>query len=374
MSQTFNSIIQNIKDNISDIPLREPNLIYIGVGTFAGLMTVKYDKDNKEESRFLEPMNYHQYPPFLKELKHTNPNLHLQIVLIDPMQENPPYMVNDTKYTNDEFYEETENKFVSYDGRIHLYVLRQSVTIGKIFQHSIDSCIDISDELHDLNQFCIQSDISLLCHDYTGRNMKLIAEYFDKTLGENIDKIVYGFGARADFGCYFDLTKPVARYPFRIERGNVRYFLRFANLYKFIRTRQFNAIEENNKEGRMSRQEQLILREHLDEFFRTIKSNVLNNMMYSLRTVYHINKGILSDLNENLFSRFEPAIMDEFIMLYRTKQFSRLFEALLEYYSDEMDIYAKLQHFDVSGYEMLKIITSNPDPYKWCDELKQFYF
>jgi hypothetical protein len=372
MSNTLNSIIQNIKDNISDIPSKDPVLIYIGVGTFAGLMTTA-----KDVTRFLEPMNYHQYPPFLKELKHTIPNLHLQIVLIDPMQENPPYMVSDMNYTKDEFYEETENNFQSYDGMINLYVLRQSVTIGKIFQHSIDTCVDISNELHDLNRFCIQSDISLLYHDYTGRNMKMIAEYFDETLGENIDKIVYGFGARADFGCYFDLTQLFARYPFHIERGNVRYFLRFMNLYKFIKSGQFNKIQEINQEknkGGMSHQERMIIREHLDEFFRTIKTNVLNNTMYSLRMVYLVDKGLIQDLHSNFFSRFEPRIMQEFTTLYETKQYSRLFEALLKYYSDEMDIYAKLQHFDVSGYEMLKIITSNPDPYKWCDELKQFFF
>lgn len=367
MSQTFNSIIQNIKESISDIPSRDPVLIYIGVGTFAGLMTTADDG-----TRFLEPKNYHQYPPFLKELKRTIPNLHLQIVLIDPMQENPPYMVRDTNYTKEEFYEETSDNFVSYDGLINLHVLRQAVTIGEIFPYSIDSCQNIAGELCELNQFCIENELSLFFHDYTGRNMKLIAEYFDTTLGENIDRIIYGFGARADFGCYFDLTAPVARYPFHLERGIQRYSLRFMNLYKFIESRQFYQIGENMNGANISEQDQLILTQHLEEFTRTLKSNVLNNMIYSLRMIYRLDKGEGADFNEKFFSRFEERICQEFTALYKTRQYSRLFQALIEIYSDEMDVYARLQNFDVSGHEMLQIITSNPDPYKWCDELKQF--
>lgn len=367
MSHTFNSIILNIKENISDIPARDPVLIYIGVGTYAGLMTTAEDG-----TRFLEPKNYHQYPPFLKELKETIPNLHLQIVLIDPIQENPPYMITDKNYTREEFYETRPDSFISYDGYINLHILRQPVTIGELFPCSIESCMNIADGLHELNQFCIKNEISLFFHDYTGRNMKLIAEYFDRTLREHIDKIVYGFGARADFGCYFDLTAPVSRYPFYIERGTSRYFLRFVNLYKFINSRQFYQIEENIHGKNLSQPNQLILKEHIDEFTRTLKINVLNNMIYSLRMIYRLDKGNGVDFNEKFFSRFEERVCEEFTALYRAKQFSKLFQVLLEFYSNEMDIYARLQNFDVSGYEILQIITSNPDPYKWCNELKQF--
>ena len=367
MSQTFETIIQNIKDDISDIPERDPVLIYIGVGTYAGLMTI-----GEDETRFLEPKNYHQYPPFIKELKKMIPNLRVSIVLIDPMQENPPYMVNDRKYTEDEFYEESIDKYVSYDEKIHLYVLRQSVTIGEIYPSHLDSCVNITDALHDLNQFCIQNDISLLYHDFTGRNMKMFAEYFDSSLDENIDRIVYGFGGRADFGCYFDLTSPVARYPVFLERGVKRYFLRFLNLQKFIKSREFYKIDEYLHFENLTLFEKESIREQLNEFIRQIKSNVLNVMIYSLRMIYRLEKGVDTDFNEEFFMRFDERTCHEFIELYRTRQFSRLFRALLEFYSEELDIYARLKNFDVNGYEMLQIITTNPDPYKWCDELKQF--
>ena len=49
----------------------------------------------KNNNGILEPQNYHQYPPFLQHLKNKIVDLNLFIVLIDPMQEQPPYMVAD---------------------------------------------------------------------------------------------------------------------------------------------------------------------------------------------------------------------------------------------------------------------------------------
>ena len=78
-------IINAIIEKISNIPLENPVFIYTGVGTSGSV----------DHNGILQLQNYHQYPPFLQNLKNTIPNLHIFIILIDPYQETPPYMVND---------------------------------------------------------------------------------------------------------------------------------------------------------------------------------------------------------------------------------------------------------------------------------------
>ena len=134
MSHTFKNFTQIIHSVIADIseniPKREPVLIYIGIGTFAGLLSFKNDDEgNPTHISFLEEKNYHQYPPFIRHLKQTVPNLHLYIILIDPMQENPLYLLGDREYTHDEFYEESPDKYTSFDGMIQINVLRRGVNI-----------------------------------------------------------------------------------------------------------------------------------------------------------------------------------------------------------------------------------------------------
>ena len=75
-----------LKDEIQKVAPHEPVFIYIGVGTMAGL---------RNSDGTLAEENYHQYPPFVKELRNRIPCLNTFIVLIDPLQENPPYLLRD---------------------------------------------------------------------------------------------------------------------------------------------------------------------------------------------------------------------------------------------------------------------------------------
>jgi hypothetical protein len=83
--------MQDLQDIYQDIQnksalSREPVFIYTGVGTAAGL---------RNADGTLELKNYHQYPPILQDLKNLIPALKLYIVLLDPCQECPPYMIKD---------------------------------------------------------------------------------------------------------------------------------------------------------------------------------------------------------------------------------------------------------------------------------------
>ena len=112
--------LNNLKNEIIQLPPNQPVFIYVGVGTAAGLVNAE---------GILEPPNYHQFPPFLQDLRNRIPNLNLFIVLIDPNQENPPYMVRDfplVEIRPDEYQNANANANAN-EGSLHVQVFRQNV-------------------------------------------------------------------------------------------------------------------------------------------------------------------------------------------------------------------------------------------------------
>ena len=210
----LSTIFTDIKERITIIPHDECVFIYIGVGTYAGL---------KNKDGILEPQNYHQYPPFLQDLKNSIPNLNLFIVLIDPMQEQPPYMIADKGLAN-----------AAPSPTIAIYSLLKSVYTDP-YECYGDDFINITEELRDLNKYAMAENITLLYHDFTGRRNSLLADYFDEELGEHLNHIVYGLSARQDHGCYFDLTAPESYFSWRNEGGNhKRTYIILFNIYYYL--------------------------------------------------------------------------------------------------------------------------------------------
>ena len=243
----LSTITADIKARITTIPLNEPVFIYIGVGTYAGL---------KNKDGILEPQNYHQYPPFLQSLKNKIADLNLFIVLIDPMQEQPPYLMgdkglllnnnNNNSATASAIAPTTSahvtNKIANAApaptasgiaacaapaptasgiaacaapaptaSGIAVFSLLQKVYTDP-YECYGDST-NITADLRDINKYAMEENITLLYHDFTGRRNSLLAEYFDPELKSHLDHIVYGMSARQDHGCYFDLSEASAYFP-----------------------------------------------------------------------------------------------------------------------------------------------------------------
>jgi hypothetical protein len=371
MSHTFTSIIHSIFADISaNVPSEEPVLIYIGIGTFAGLITLRNNENGNPTIRVLESENYHQYPPFIRHLKHTVPNLHLYIILIDPMQENPPYMIRDHEYTHETFYEESPDKFNSYDNLTQIFVLRKSVNISKAYgdRYRADVYIDITHDLEMLNEFCMEQNVCMLYHDYSGRDVKSVAECFDKQLGENVDTIVYGFGARVDFGCYFDLNAPYSSYPYILENSRIRHTLKFFNIYKYINTGKYYLLETE----RQLYENQNLVNAQITQFTILIRDEMRNYSLSVLRMIFRLNSGLSADINERFTNRIRTTHRAMIRRLYDNQEYEKLFVTLIDYYAIDLDIYCKIKNFDVSGKEIIQFIISNPDPYKWASGLSDF--
>jgi hypothetical protein len=364
MFPTFISIIKDIERDISNIPIESPILIYIGVGTFAGLMTMD---DNNQ--RILEDSNYHQYPLFIRDMKNKIPNIQLYIILIDPIQENPPYMITD-RNLHEQFYQtENEDKFKSIDNRITTYVFRKNVTMDIYNSREEDYIINITRDLEYLNKMCIENTLSLLYHDYSGRQVNYLAEYFDSQLNMYLDRIIYGFNSRQDTGCYFDLT--TSTIPYRLKHNRQRTTIKFYNVFKYLETKKYYKIDASvvKYDGEFKN---IILNQK-----QFIIDNICTDLnTYGLATMRVIYKKMNGDdeiiIHDYHFNYIKGKEKEQILKLLEQKEYNKIYDILFEYYSKYFKTICCLKNYDLTGKELLKIITSNPNPYLWISEMKKF--
>ena len=365
MFPTLYSIIKNIEEDILDIPENAPILIYIGVGTFAGLITI--DNNNL---RILEDCNYHQYPSFIRNMKNEIPNLHLYIILIDPIQENPPYMITDKRIQEDFYQTDNEDKFKSIDNRITTYVLRKTV-ITDVYKYNVhdDQILNITKDLEYLNQICIEKVYSLLYHDYSGRQVNYLAEHFDSQLNSYLDRIIYGFNSRQDTGCYFDLNNSTI--PYRLKNNRERISIKFYNVFKYLQTKKYYKIDMS-----------------VDNYERKFKNIILNQKQliidnictdlntYGLATMRVIHKKINGDddlvIHDYHFNYIKGKVKEQILELLKHEDYNKIYHILTKYFSKYFQIICSLKNYDLNGEELLQIITSNPNPYLWISEMKTY--
>jgi hypothetical protein len=335
----------NLKNEISKVPPECPVFIYIGIGTMAGL---------RETDGTLAQANYHQFPPFLQDLRNRYPTLHLFIVLIDPMQENPPYLLRDFNVSN-----------------VEVFVYRENVNMLPFPPNNID--IDITDNLRDLNEFAVNNNASLLYHDFTGRRTASVAEFFDSELDNSLlDQIVYGMSSREDHGCYFDLTQTNAYYAVRLDTNNNRRpIIKMFNYYKFITNNSFYKLtEEMNKydnEVVIEWQKNQIINDISTQF-----KNIYIAMLRQLRKIMLNPEDPDIDPNLYLYNNFSDSQRYMFLDMWHTKEYDLLWEILYNYCADKLHVYTTLMNMNMTGEQLLNIFTENPDPYKWYTTVKMY--
>jgi hypothetical protein len=364
MFPTFNSIITDIEYDILDVPEESPILIYIGIGTYAGLITI----DNNNQ-RILEDCNYHQYPPFIRNMKNEIHNLHLYMILIDPIQENPPYMITDRMLQEDFYQTDNEDKFKSKDNRITTYVFRKSVITNAYSFRDDENIINITKDLEYLNNMCIENVYSLLYHDYSGRQVHYLAEYFDLQLNMYLDRIIYGFNSRQDTGCYFDLNKSIM--PYRLKQNRGRPSIKFYNVFKYLQTKKYYKIDSSVDKYDVKFKNIILNQKQL------IIDNICNDLnTHGLATMRVVHKKINGDdeliIHDYHFNYIKGKVKEEILELLKNGDYNRIYSILFDYFSKYFQIICCLKNYDLNGIELLEIITSNPNPYLWISEIKSY--
>jgi len=257
----------------------------------------------------------------------------------------------------------------SQDHSLTLYTFREYVYTDPYINHN-DHNINITKHLRELNQFAIENNAVLLYHDFTGRNNRLLAEYFDTEIQHHLDHVIYGFGLREDMGCYFDLTTPAAYYPFTLDPSG---HIKFVNVYDYIVNDKINHMKRLTWADDFNRD---IYNAHIEKILIIIKHQLHNEMLYTLRSVFRLIMGEkMTDYDDGAleFKHLLLTKRNTCLQLMAHKQYGDIYELLFVDYSKTLDVVTFVKDLGITGQEMLEFITLGDDPYKWYNHVKDFF-
>jgi len=352
--------INDLKNEIKNVPPHDPVFIYIGVGTAASSQNLSIDQ-------------YQQFPPFLQDMRNQFPKLHLFLLLFDPRLESPPQVANDFALHDSS---ESDTHYQSANGLLQAFVYRQSVYTDSD-RCPLENAVNITPTLRDLNEFAKENRVSLVYHDFTGRSTALIANYFDREIPGHLDQLVYGLSAREDHGCFFDLTQANAYFPIRLDQPdlNTRPLVRMFNYYRFIVNNTYaDSAAELQKYPEEMHSMALIQKNQ-------IVNNICTQFKTTLLTVLRVTRKLLLDppsadpieqqnIQEQGKYMFNALPQRKiFEDLYNEKNYDLLYEIIFNYSVSELDIVVKLKGMDMTGEDILTFITMDEDPYKWYNNI-----
>ena len=325
-----------------DIPnINTPMCIYIAIGSAAHMV--------KREDGGVDDLYYHQFPKFLEEM-HQAINMTTFHILIDPDLESPPFMtVDNSKGLVFDNYDICQH---STDKKHIVYCMRHAVTMSVYTQ----AYTDITHELHQLNDLAMENKKLLVYNDFTGRNTKPLANYFDDTISKHLDHIIYGLGNRGNHGCYIDILNPSCKLAFKLE-GSIKVFNPFHMLHN-----KLNMAEEI----------ETYPFEHI-EIITTSIENILdysykyfNNILGIFRILYQLIIGKCEKPTEYFVETLDDSIKELFVRGdYRT-----CFEQFLIKTSYDLEIIIYLKNIQMDKIDLMKLILSDANEYNWGTILK----
>lgn len=354
--------LNDLKNEMQCVPTDSPIFLYIGVGAASN--------NGVNNNNPLPLEHYQQFPPFLQDLRNQIPNLHVFLLLLDPYQENPPRVALD--YNLSDKYQSG----CQYQGnQLQAFVYRVSVYTEPDYNH-LEHGLNITETLRDLNDFAKANRVSLLYHDFSGRDVALLAEYFDTENSNHLDQIIYGLSAREDHGCMFDLTQAHAYFPYRIDRSphnNQRPRIKMFNYYNHIVNQTYDMAEHElqlhspEMRGMADIQKNQIVR-RIQSRFKIANLSLLRQVRKCMLDQAHAAEADLYPLNQ--IPRFCREIFQE---LFQEKNYDLLFELLFNYSISELNIIVNLKKMEMTGEELLTFITMDEDPYKWYNTLSGLF-
>jgi hypothetical protein len=229
-----NTELANLAPIVLDDILDQINLtesahatIYVAIGSAAHMTKV-----DEKGNWYIEPQYEQQFPIFLSSLKKLCPYEPIHIILIDPMLENPPFVVcNGKKEIADgwtKIENETVHKFYNDATNVHIYPVQSYISYlgGSTDELASDAMPFFSK----LNNIAISRNWLVIVHDYSGFNIGTLGDFFDAILVGHCDHIIYGIDSRSsEGGCYIDLTKPSCDFVYDVSKSGITVF----NPYNF---------------------------------------------------------------------------------------------------------------------------------------------
>jgi len=342
--------------------------IYVAIGSAAHMA-----KEDCFGNWYIEPQFEQQFPPFLSSLKKLCPFEPIHIILIDPMLEDPPFVVCDKKKNLangwNKINNETICEFYNDATNVHVYPIKSYISYLNNCEH--EQCTDAMPFFKKLNMIACVNDWLVIVHDYSGYDAGTLGKFFDDALMEHRDHIIYGIDVRSsERGCYIDLTKPGCDFVYNIMGSSIKIFNPFNFTDHVELMKQLDIYKSISSDGDDAKRNYVIAHEQVKCFVLTKRKFIISDVMTALRQIKRVMDGSLIDLDmfkyslKNVSSRY----LFDIDTIIKTRKYNELFLETLNILKHELinQIYSvygeqSIDIVDVTIYNMLE----QSDYYKW---------
>lgn len=323
-----------------------------------------------------------QFPPALQMIKTLDPTVKFILLYFDPYHEHPPNVIKDvfvgytetTRQTNETSFQYTL-ALPGRDESVFMFLYKRNVHVHN-GDTSRDS-VNIADMLRTVNAMSIENNMSMIYHDFTGREIHTVSEIFDEELKNHLDQIVYGISARQDHGCFFDLTKDNAFFAIkRVNNASMvnRPVFKMFNYYKHIINKTLGGVECFKDIKEYPRDMHKYINAQRIQLFGIYINKFKTSDMFILRQVHkRINTNDTDNKNNELYIPHVSVKLGELYKeLWHEKNYETLRELVIERCEEILDKIVFLGNLDISGGDLLRFIIMDPDQTRWYNKYAEF--
>lgn len=302
------------------------DIIYLSIGSAANIHSKGIDKLQEHDNQ--------QYPPFLDNIKNIHDKKKTHIILIDPYLTKPPYIINDIR--NFDRFDRNEQFYENYEKLINVYAFNEYVHY--FHKDKYYNSTYITPSLNLLNQKCLCNNWTLIVHDFSGRDINILADIFDRVYENNNDQIIYDINNRVNDGCYVNLTKISSKLKFYIEDEIIKLRNPFNKKYR-----------ETNNAHILYNNKWRIIHQYVYPLYRTI--------FYGLR-----DNNIRKNMHPNEFFFVVEKYDKDIYNSYKRGEYNKIINILEEILRLEL-----MEMFDCENIvnDKIELLQQEENRYKW---------
>jgi len=346
-------------------------LLYFGIGSAANLLNNKIMK--------VKQKNMHQFPPLIQRVKGIYPNIRVDIFLIDAWLKKKPYIVNYLESNNVSVFQDKQynNIFRTTEG-ITIYNFQNNVeyegdTYGNFF--------DITPLLLNFNKLCMTRNDLLTFHDFSGRNTWMLAEYMDKHIGNNQNRIVYDLTLRMEGSCQVNLTDELFNLQIEKYQKDDRQFIKFINPFCYS---NYQLIELIKNTPYKKEQLSMPIYKRINIFKKNIYP-ILRRFINHRNELNDYGKTFLNRVREHEFFFLDSKIHDMFTLYrndyFKNKSFNLTFLNSIIHELKNSVINYLVNIFYLPNDDLNKVKSYikkesqmiENDIYGWCDRIEEIF-
>ncbi len=183
--------------------------------------------------------------------------------------------------TDNEYVTSYENPYTNITVYSFSYYISHTID-----RYSDEKYIDATSFLDELNRLAIQNHWFVVVNDFSGRIMNNLAEYYDQSLIDHKNHIVYSIGMRIDGGCFLDLLNPICNFVFNHSGKGITVFNPFN--YEDDYCKLFDNVKVFS--DFLSSEEYDIIKRQTQIFIQSRKTFLVDNLLSLLRKAYLLKK------------------------------------------------------------------------------------